>query len=230
MRPIHHQEREQFKELFEQEDIGDFDRRFTILEVFLQTERHVTVAELTDMLRQSGHDFSPELIRETLRLMCHFGFAQKLEFNDGPVRYEHLHLGQHHDHLICTRCRRIIEFYDQRLESLQAQVASANGFHMLQHKMEIYGICDECLKSGRKLRPLTTARQGERLIIKDVFGGTGTRLRLTSMGLRIGDEIEVITNPGKGQLVIAVDLKRYVLGRGQAQKIMVMPADDGQLD
>jgi Fur family ferric uptake transcriptional regulator len=41
------------------------------------------------------------------------------------------------------------------------------------------------------------------------------------MGLRQGDRIEVITNDGQGQLAIAVELKRYALGRGLAQKIVV---------
>jgi Fur family ferric uptake transcriptional regulator len=46
-------------------------------------------------------------------------------------------------------------------------------------------------------------------------------MRLLTMGLRKGDRIEVITNNGYGQLAIAADLKRYVLGRGLAEKIMV---------
>jgi Fur family ferric uptake transcriptional regulator len=45
-----------------------------------------------------------------------------------------------------------------------------------------------------------------------------------SMGLRQGDAIEVITNDGQGQLAISADLKRYVLGRGLAQKIVVEPS------
>jgi Fur family ferric uptake transcriptional regulator len=44
---------------------------------------------------------------------------------------------------------------------------------------------------------------------------------LLTMGLRKGDRLEVITNNGYGQLAIAADLKRYVLGRGLAEKIMV---------
>ncbi|MBW2250368.1 MAG: ferrous iron transport protein A, partial [Deltaproteobacteria bacterium] len=49
--------------------------------------------------------------------------------------------------------------------------------------------------------------------------------RLLSMGLRLKDEIEIVTNPKQGQLVVAVDFKRFVLGRGLAQKIMVQPAE-----
>jgi len=50
-------------------------------------------------------------------------------------------------------------------------------------------------------------------------------MRLLSMGLRLGDEIDVVTNRHHGQLVVAIDLKRYIIGRGLAEKIWVQPLD-----
>jgi Fe2+ transport system protein FeoA len=69
--------------------------------------------------------------------------------------------------------------------------------------------------------PLVMAKPGERLVVKEISGGAGTRMRLLTLGLRPGDKIEVITNNRQGQLAIAADYKRYVLGRGLAQKILV---------
>ncbi len=223
MKQIHLQEKEQFKKLFKQEYIDNFEDRFKILEVFLQTEKHVTVEELTQLLAQSGCALDPQFVRETLKLMCRFGFAHKSRFDNGQVRYEHRHLGQHHDHMICTKCRKIIEFEEDRLEKLQIKIAADQGFHMLQHRMEIYGICSGCLKDRIQLMPLTLAKDGERLVLKDINGGAGARMRLLSMGLRIGDQIEVISNNSQGQIAVALDFKRYVLGRGLAQKILVEP-------
>jgi len=225
MKHIHRQEKQQFKKLFKQEYIDVFEDRFNILEIFLQTEKHLTIDELINLLKENGYHFEPDFIRDTLKLMVRFGFAKKNRFNNGPVRYEHMHLGQHHDHMICTKCRKIVEFREDRLEDLQVKIAAAHGFHMLQHKMEIYGICSECLKNRIQEMPLVMAKPGERLIIKDITGGSGARMRLLSMGLRLKDEIEIVTNPKQGQLVVAVDLKRFVLGRGLAQKIMVQPAE-----
>lgn len=225
MKHIHGQEKQQFKKLFKQEYIDVFEDRFNILEVFLQTEKHLTIDELIKLLEENGYNFEPDFIRDTLKLMVRFGFAKKNRFNNGHARYEHMHLGQHHDHMICTKCKKIVEFSEDRLENLQVQIAAAHGFHMLQHKMEIYGICSECLENRIQVMPLVMAKPGERLIIKDITGGTGARMRLLSMGLRLKDEIEIVTNPKQGQLVVAVDFKRFVLGRGLAQKIMVQPAE-----
>ena len=221
MKQIHVQEKQQFKKLFKQEHIDKFEDRFKVLESFLQTEKHVTLDELVQLLDANGWDLEPEFVRDTLKLMCRFGFAYKSRFDNGAVRYEHRHLGQHHDHMICTKCRKIVEFEEGHLEELQIKIAAKHGFHMLQHKMEIYGICSDCLKERIRLMPLIMAKSGERLVIREISGGSGAKMRLLTMGLRIGDIIEVITNNSQGQLAIAVDLKRSLLGRGLAEKIMV---------
>lgn len=219
--PNHKHEKEQFIKLFKQDRIGRFEDRLTVLEVFLQTEHHVTSQEIADLIRENGHDLSYEFVAETIELMCRYGFADRKQFEDGHVRYEHRHLGQHHDHMICTKCHRIIEFENQAIEQLQQQIAGTYGFHVLQHKMELYGICRQCLDQRDQFISLDLARPGETLEVKAFRGGGKAKLRLLSMGVRIGDTIEVISNMNQGQLVIALDYKRLVLGRGLAQKIVV---------
>lgn len=221
MMQIHVQEKQQFKKLFKQENIDNFEDRFKVLEAFLQTEQHVSVHELVTRLGHNGWRLDPEFVKETLKLMCRFGFAHKSRFDNGLVLYEHRHLGQHHDHMICTKCRKILEFEEEQIEQLQIKIAASHGFHLLQHKMEIYGICNNCIRERIQLMPLTLAKPGERLVIKEISGGAGAKMRLLTMGLRADDKIEVITNNNQGQLAIAADLKRYVLGRGLAEKIMV---------
>jgi len=221
MKQIHVQEKQQFKKLFKQEHIDNFEDRFKVLEAFLQTEKHVSVNELVARLDHNGWRLKLEFVKETLKLMCRFGFAQKSRFDNGMVLYEHRHLGQHHDHMVCTKCRKILEFEEEQIEQLQIKIAARHGFHLLQHKMEIYGICNDCIRERIQLMPLTLAKPGERLVIKEISGGSGAKMRLLTMGLRTDDKIEVITNNSQGHLAIAADLKRYVLGRGLAEKIMV---------
>jgi len=221
MKQEHLQEKRQFKKLFKQEHIDNFEDRFKVLEAFLQTEEHVTVAEVVRLLDGNGWKLELEFVHETLQLMSRFGFAHQSRFDNGVILYEHRHLGQHHDHMICTKCRTILEFEEEQIEQLQIKIAAAQGFHMLQHKLEIYGICNSCLQERIQLMPLTVAKPGERLVIRATRGGAGSKMRLLTMGLRKGDRLEVITNNGYGQLAIAADQKRYVLGRGLAEKIMV---------
>jgi Fur family ferric uptake transcriptional regulator len=99
---------------------------------------------------------------------------------------------------------------------------------MLQHKMEIYGLCSSCLEKRSPLMPLTMAKPGERIAIKDMMGGKTARGRLASMGLRIGDVLEIISNDNQGRLIVGHDCTRLGLGRGIASKIMVSLAPPNQ--
>ena len=217
----HEQEKKQFKRLFAQQGVDQFDLRFQVLEAFLKLEHHVTIQEIISQLEKDGVLLDPSFVLNSMELLCRFGFASKNRFDNGVVRYEHFHLGQHHDHMICTKCKGIFEFQNNRLENLQLQIAASRGFHMLQHRMEIYGICSDCLRDRTRTMPLGAAKQGERLVINHITGGSGAQMRLLTMGLRIGDKVEVITNQNRGQMVIAVDFKRFVLGKGLADKILV---------
>lgn len=222
----HEQEIKQFRDLFSQEGVDEFEKRFQILETFLSMEAHVTSEELAHQLKQDRISMDLDFVEATMELLCKFGFANKLKLKNGPLRYEHRHLGLHHDHMICTKCGKIIEFRDEALEKKQVQLAAVYGFHMLQHKMMIYGLCSDCLKKRALIIPLERAKQGEHLKIESLEGGRKAQMRLTSMGLRPGDIIDVVSTQKGGHLVIASGHTRFVVGQGLAQKIMVTTIDN----
>ncbi|MEA1968436.1 MAG: FeoA domain-containing protein [Thermodesulfobacteriota bacterium] len=217
----HEHEKKQFKKLFKQQGIDDFDKRFQVLEAFLKTEKHVTCQEIFKELEKENFSIGLGFIAETMELLCRFGFAHKVKFDEGPPRYEHRHLGLHHDHMICTKCGKIIEFRDEALERLQADLAAAYGFYMLQHKMCIYGLCSECQDKRDLPMSLVMAKPGENLKLRELKGGKKAQMRLSSMGLRIGDTIEVVSVQTGGQMVIAAGDHRFVIGQGLGHKIMV---------
>lgn len=216
---IHDIEKEQFRNILNQCGFGDFESRYHILEAFLKTEKHLTSEELSSLLEAEGVEIDSSFVKETLNLMCDLGFAQKRVFDSGVVLYEHLHIGFHHDHIICTICGKITEFENREIEKLQVQIAKSNGFHMLNHRMELYGICSSCIKKRLPYFILSSAREGERLIIDDLTGCRNGRTRLINIGLKPGDIIDVITNYASGQMVIACDGKRFIIGRGLSEKI-----------
>lgn len=225
MTDTHEQEKKQFKRLFAQQGVDQFDMRFTVLDAFLKLEHHVTIQEIMEQLALDDNSLDEAFVINSMELLCRFGFANKIEFDVNKIQYEHRHLGLHHDHMVCTKCGTILEFKDEAIEKQQLKVADAYGFHMLQHKMEIYGICSACMEDRRLLVPLHKAKQGEKLIVKDFSAGQNMQSRVSSMGLRIGDTIEVVSSGFGGQVVIAAGENRLVLGKGMAEKISVQPLD-----
>lgn len=225
MKDSNYFERVNFKTLIETDGYDRIQDRLNIIDIFLGKEEHITIEEMCKLLSEKGYDYEPEFVRQCMNRMADLGFAQKKQFKDQPIRYEHRHLGRHHDHFICTKCGKIVEFADQDMERLQAKIAASHGFHMLQHRMEIYGLCSECLEQRKPLMPLGLAKPGERVIIREMAGGRSALSRLSSMGLRPGDQIEIINNTGHGRIILGHDYTRLAIGRGVAQKIMVSVAD-----
>jgi Fur family ferric uptake transcriptional regulator len=225
MRRGHKNIYQQFKIIFEQEGLDRINERLAILEAFLGTEEHVTAAELSIVLKEQGSTFSEEFVVENLKLFTQYGFAQEKQFTDQVLRYEHRHLGKHHDHLACVRCGTILEFFNPKIETLQAETARRMGFHDLQHRMDIYGLCSKCQRARKTVMPLVMASPSERVRIVGFRGGKGMERRLTSMGLNQGAEVEVIKSSGPGPLIVASRESRIALGFGMAKKILVTTID-----
>lgn len=223
---LHQEERRQFERLLRQQRVDRVADRLAVLQAFLGSEEHMSASDCQGLLAASGTYLEPSFVAQTLDLLTRFGLATRREFEGGPPRYEHRHLGEHHDHLICTRCGSISEFHDPDLEVLQQKVAQAQGFHPLRHALHIYGLCQECLTSRQPSLPLSLAAPGERLRVERLAGGQGLTCQLQDLGLQQGSELEVISSGG-GSMVIAVKGCRVALGRGAAQKVMVSHVNNG---
>jgi Fur family ferric uptake transcriptional regulator len=215
-----------FKALVETDGSDRIQDRLNIVDAFLDNEEHVTIEQMYRYLRKKGYNYDAQFVRQCMNRMVDLGFAQKKQFEGQPVRYEHRHLGRHHDHLICTKCGKIIEFANDDMERLQVAIAAEHGFHMLQHKMEIYGLCAECRAQRRPLMPLALAKPGERVVLREMAGGKTAKSRMADMGLRLNDRVEIISNSGEGRLILGHDCTRLAIGRGIAQKIMVSVSDE----
>lgn len=121
-------------------------QREIILETFLKIGGHVSAEELYHKVTRRDPSIGLATVYRTLTLLCEGGIAQQREFGEGRTRFELMHEPKHHDHLICTKCGKIIEFENCNIERLQEKVARENEFKIYTHKLEIYGRCSECKK------------------------------------------------------------------------------------
>ena len=119
-------------------------QRDIILDCFLSCQQHLSTEELYLKLKEHNPNIGFATVYRTLKLFAEPGIAREIQFGDGQTRYEHLHAGEHHDHLVCTRCGAIVEFENEAIEKLQSEVASQHGFTIMNHKLELYGFCAGC--------------------------------------------------------------------------------------
>lgn len=103
-----------------------------------------------DELYRHATRFNPRIgyttVYRTLKLLTECGMAVERKFADGQTRYENVDQGEHHDHLICLSCGKILEFTDDRIEKMQEEIATRHHFAIKDYRLEIYGTCANCLK------------------------------------------------------------------------------------
>ena len=134
-------------------------QRDEILEIFTTVGRHMSVEDLYEEVRKAHPYIGYATVYRTMKLLTEAGLAEAQRFEDGFTRYEYTSSPAHHDHLICTRCGAILEFENERIEELQADVARKKSFQVQSHKLEIYGLCSACQGKKNSMNDGKTNRQ-----------------------------------------------------------------------
>jgi Fur family ferric uptake transcriptional regulator len=138
----HEVERRTLARYLEEHNLKHTKQREAILEVFLEAPDHITSEDIYARVREQYPNIGYTTVYRTMKLLCEAGLAQERHFDDGITRYEIEH--EHHDHLVCTRCGRVIEFECAMIEATQNEIAERYEFRVLRHRHELYGHCREC--------------------------------------------------------------------------------------
>lgn len=123
-------------------------QRRLIVEVALANHEHFQAEELLAMCRKKDKSVSRATVYRTLQMLEDAGFVSGLDTGDGGRRFEHTLGHEHHDHMVCTVCERILEFRDDELEALQVRAAERRGFLLERHTLKLFGVCAECRQNG----------------------------------------------------------------------------------
>jgi len=121
--------------------------RMAILEAIFQNSSHFDAEMLHAELKAKGGDISRATVYRTLDLLVQCGLVRKNSLGSSHANYEASRGNEHHDHLICLGCNQVVEFYRPELEALQAAICSEQGFKLLHHSLQIFGLCSECQKT-----------------------------------------------------------------------------------
>jgi len=128
-------------------------KRHTIAELFFRVDKHLSVEELYDKLKKVDPGISFSTVYRALKLFEKAGLAVSRRFVDGITRFEPVHPKEHHDHLICVKCGKVIEFESKKIENLQKEIARAYKFELLNHRLELYGYCNKCRRGPVNRKP-----------------------------------------------------------------------------
>lgn len=137
-------EREIFLEHIQKAGLRRTSQRDLIMEIFLRTEDHLTSEDLYYLVQKEDPTVGNTTVYRTLKLLTEAGLAREVRFGDNKTYYEHHYNHEHHDHMICTECGEVIEFFSPAIESLQEQMAENFGFRPTHHSLRMWGVCSAC--------------------------------------------------------------------------------------
>lgn len=120
--------------------------RHAVLDAVLQTQGHFDAEGLYYRLISSGMKISKATVYNTLELLQNAGLVSKYRFAEQTSRYEKAYGRPQHHHLVCLECGDIIEFVNDRLEAIQAEVCDAKKFRPQSYSLQIFGTCSKCRK------------------------------------------------------------------------------------
>ena len=115
------------------------DQRRVIARVLSDADDHPDVEEVYKRSTEIDDQISIATVYRTVRLFEEADILERLDFRDGRSRYE-LQTEEHHDHMIDIESGEVIEFLDEEIEKLQAEIAKKLGYKLIDHRMELYGI------------------------------------------------------------------------------------------
>jgi Fur family ferric uptake transcriptional regulator len=158
------EEQEVFLEHIHKKGLKRTAQRDLILDVFLRTEEHLSSEDLYRLVKRKDPTVGQTTVYRTLKLLSEAGLAREVRFGDNRTHYEHNYKHQHHDHMICSECGKIIEFFSAELEALQDAMAAKHNFEIRQHLLRIIGICEECSRAQKQKNRDDTAQSESRAV------------------------------------------------------------------
>lgn len=145
-------EKEYLNELKEYLKISGFKlthQRRNIVEVMLEKSgEHLSTEEIYNVVKNRCPEIGLATVYRTLQILDKLGYINKLNLDDGCVRYQiNLDISAHnHHHLVCNECGKIIEVENDLLDNIEETLYNIYNFKITNHDLKFHGICKECSK------------------------------------------------------------------------------------
>lgn len=124
-------------------------QRVALLEIIAASRGHPSAMQIYEQMQRRFPTTTLATVYKTLALLKEMGEVLELEFSGAENRYDgnkpHPHL-----HLVCLKCRQIIDPEIAPLSHVSAQVAKTTGYQIVGQRFELYGICPQCQHKSKK--------------------------------------------------------------------------------
>ena len=121
-------------------------QRLSILKILNKGPKsHWTAKDVFEKVRTEHPNIGFATVYRFLKDTSRFGITSELRIGHLPARYE-LKIREHHHHIVCTQCEKIVEFQNEIIEQEIQKISQKYGFSTEHHIFELYGHCPNCLR------------------------------------------------------------------------------------
>ena len=122
-------------------------QRRVVIQTIASSQDHLTPAAMYNKVRQEHPNIGLVTIYRTLGILAKLGLICELHAG-GSCRSYAISAPEHHHHLICSHCGRVIDFTGYNLSRLEQRLSLETGFEVADHLLEFIGLCQACQKQA----------------------------------------------------------------------------------
>jgi Fur family ferric uptake transcriptional regulator len=142
-----------FRSYIAQKGLRNTPEREEIIREIFSSGDHFDVDELYLRLRSRGKRVSKASIYRNIPLIMDCSLIREAWHEDGHMHYEPVYGQRHHCHLRCIDCGKVVEFYDEKLKTIEEHLSEKYDFSILDHRLEVFGYCAYCQGNESKEKP-----------------------------------------------------------------------------
>jgi Fur family peroxide stress response transcriptional regulator len=118
-------------------------QRLAIVKILAISKGHPSVEDIYDQIKKNFPTMSLATVYRNIILIKSIGELLELGFPDGSNRYDG-NKPYPHPHVICIKCKKIVDPDIDSLDDLKNEVAVETNFTILNHRLDFFGLCSNC--------------------------------------------------------------------------------------
>lgn len=123
-------------------------QRELVADTVFAADGHLSIEEIRARLAARGERVGLATVYRAMDTLVASGLVRGQDFGEGFRRFEPVGTRSGHEHLVCDRCGRVIEFASGQLERMLQLLADEHGFQPGRHRLEVHGVCRDCRRRG----------------------------------------------------------------------------------
>ena len=122
-------------------------QRLAVLKSLAESKGHPSVEDIFKQVKPNFPTTSLATIYKTVNVLKEIGEVVELGFSEESNRYDG-NKPYPHPHLICTKCKTIIDPDMATVEDLSKELARKTGYEILNHRLDFFGVCPRCQENS----------------------------------------------------------------------------------